>query len=329
MSIQRLQWMDFVRGVCILLVILVHTGSAMTRANVPYSPEIDVFNEFFGPFRMPLLMFLSGLLLHKSLTKSNKEYVLGKFYLIFWPFIVWSMAVYAADGRLTLEYILKTPISAPSLLWYLWFLCAYYLIALVLERFRVPILPVILICLVASGFLPSIMRMDRFAALFVFFLLGHYAVREKLSLQGRWPIAFLGLGAAVIGGVISATGVKIKYDPFFVWVPVGLTLFILWAAPLYSSSRIGGGIEWIGRNSIVFYVAHFPVLTVMARVMAETTALDGALFYATLFLIAVAVSAALQILRNQNLMVAALFDFRFVLRLFGRPGEAATSPRKF
>ncbi|KMK63844.1 acyltransferase family protein [Puniceibacterium sp. IMCC21224] len=310
MAGQRLRWMDLVRGVCILLVILVHAEGVVKGQGLYIPAAINVFNEFLDPFRMPLLMFLSGMMLEKSLSKNNRDYVLGKFHLIFWPFLIWSMIVYAAEGRLTLEYILKTPISAPSLLWYLWFLCAYYLIALLLERCRVPLIPVMFICLIASGFLPSLLRMDRFAALLIFFLLGHYIVRNKVSLQNHAYLALLGLGAALTGGLMSVLYGPIKYNPLFIWAPVGLILFVLWAAPLYRSTQSGQGIEWIGRNSIVFYVGHFPLLLLVAGIMRETTALDGVSFYAILLVATLAINACLQLLRSRYDIVAALFDFR-------------------
>ncbi len=66
----RLVWIDVARGMCILLVIIFHARPAMQI----YAPSsltelflLDTFNKFFAPYRMPLLMFLSGMMRHKSL----------------------------------------------------------------------------------------------------------------------------------------------------------------------------------------------------------------------------------------------------------------------
>lgn len=235
--------------------------------------------------------------------------------------------VYAAEGRLTLEYILKTPISAPSVLWYLWFLTAYYVIALVLVRLRVPLLPVMAVCLAGSGLLPSFLRMDRFSALLMFFLLGHYVVERQISLRGRGYLALLGLGAAVAGGVISVLSGSIKYDPLYVWVPVGLILAILWVSSFYRGNAVSGGLEWIGRNSIVFYAVHFPVMMVAARVLLSTTTPSGATLYVAAFLLAVAAGALLQFLRLRFRLAEALFDFRVVARMVGLAGPQASRSR--
>ena len=316
MAKSRQQWMDFVRGICILLVIFVHAMVVTSDwAGLTFFNGITIFNEFLDPFRMPLLMFLSGMLLHKSLGKSTRNYVWGKFYLIFMPFLIWSIVIYAAEGRLTLEFILKTPISAPSVLWYLWFLCAYYLVALVLIRYSVPLLPVIIICAIGAAFLPSLLRMDRFAALFSFFLLGHYVTKFDLASRISAPMAFLGLTAAIIGGAISATGEHIKYDPLFIWVPLGLISFVLWGATRYKTVTISKPFEWVGRNSIVFYVSHFPALVIASRLISPVAEWNGSIFYILLILWAVTVGYLLQVLRAHFSVFAALFDFRQALKI--------------
>ena len=325
----RLRWMDLVRGICILLVIFQHTQYVTgTVADLPFSSGFIVFNQFMDPFRIPLLMFLSGMLLHKSLGKSSSDYVWGKFYLIFWPFLVWSVVIYAAESRLTLEYILKTPFSAPSVLWYLWFLCAYYLIALVLIRRAVPLLPVIVVCVVASAFLPPLLRMDRFASLLAFFMLGHYVANRALSERIVAPIAIVGLGAAIAGGIISASGQPIKYNPLFVWVPLGLIVFVLWASAFYKPTMIAAPFEWIGRNSIVFYAVHFPTLVFTSRLVATDARWNGTVFYLLVFAWALVVGAMLQQLRERLWVVEALFDFRPLLKLLKSAPPAAQSADK-
>lgn len=317
------------RGICILLVVFLHTTTS-TRdwAGLNFSHSITVFNEFMDPFRIPLLMFLSGMLLHKSLNKSTSEYFWGKFHLIFWPFLIWSMAVYAAEDRLTLSFILKTVISAPSVLWYLWFLCAFYLLALLLHRISAPLLPVIVICLIASVFLPSVLRMDRFSFLFAFFLLGHYASVRSLRSKMTLPIAVGGLAAAVTGGIISGVGDSIKYDFMFAWAPLGLMIFVLWASPLYKPKAASAYIEWVGRNSIVFYVVHFPVLVVLGRILSGVTEWNGTVFYFVVFLLTLMTAIIVQLVRERSVVVAALFDFRRVLTIYNSARRKLWRPQK-
>lgn len=306
--------MDFVRGVCILLVIFGH-ASYVTRniANLTYSHGFVFINSFMDPFRIPLLMFLSGMLLQNSLAKNSRQYIWGKFCLIFWPFLFWSILTYAAENRLTLEYLIKTPFSAPSVLWYLWFLCAFYIVSLALDRYSIPLVPIVIVCIFSSGFLPSLLRMDRFAALLAFFLAGHIVSRQKITHSITLPVAIVGLGAGIVGGIISVHGYPIKYNPLFLWAPAGLITFTLWASSLFKSTIFSSPFEWIGRNAIVFYAAHFPVLVVSSNFAAQKAEWNGSVFCTILFLWAILLGTLLQFLRGQYVIFAALFDFQVII----------------
>lgn len=326
---QRQVWMDFARGLCIALVVMVHTRSAFLGDNLPMPPALEALNLFMDPFRIPLLMFLSGMLLSKSLSKPAGPYFWGKFNLIFWPFLIWSQIIYASEGRLTLEYILKTPISAPSVLWYLWFLTAFYGLAFLINRWRLPILPIMAVSLIASELLPSFIRMDRFAALFVMFLAGHLAAQHLDRLSGRKLLGILGLAIAIAGGVWSVTVAPIKYDARFILVPFGLIAFILAFAQHYTTSALTAPVEWIGRNSMLFYAAHMPIILLMLNGLQRVEGLGPWAIYLGAFAAAMLAGALLQVLRTRSQFVAALFDFRIVAqgwaRLSRRSGRQDTT----
>jgi peptidoglycan/LPS O-acetylase OafA/YrhL len=164
--------------------------------------------------------------------------------------------------------------------------------------------------------------MDRFAALLFFFLLGHYVTATRFSMNGRGVVGLIGLGIAIAGGLISVLHGAIKYDPWFVWVPMGLIAFLLWAAPFYQRGAVTRMFEWIGRNSIVFYAAHFPILLVCTGLAAAYTEVTGAGLYVWLFLVVLALCAGLQKARQHRLPVAALFDFGVARQLVsGRSGK--------
>lgn len=311
----------------ILLVIVMHGSSALSeRAGIVPPEGMQIFNAAVAPFRMTLLIFLSGMLLGKSMERPTSVYVSGKFSQIYWPFLIWSMVVLLAEQRFTLEYILKTPISAPTLLWYLWFLCAYYLLALVIKRLSLPILAVAVASLVASAFLPDFLRMSRFAYLFTFFLLGHYCTENKVSLARAAPLAWGGLALAALGAWLSVRGVEIRYEAIHAWAPIALIAWVLWVSQYYASSPGSERIEWVGRNSIVFYVVHFPVQCMVVYIMTR----NGYQTFWPIYLVAVVtsllVAIGLQLLRQRFDLVAGLFDYRKFRLVFSRGGAAEAVP---
>lgn len=323
MATQRLIWMDAVRGLCIFLVILVHASGVIDDMGLSYSRALETFNLFMEPFRIPLLMFLSGMLLHKGLQKPANAYFFGKFALIFWPFLVWSMVVYAAEGRLTLEYILKTAITAPSVLWFLWFIAAYYVLAyILLQKLKLPAWPIILACLVGAAVLPEIVRIPRFSYLFAFFLMGHVTMTSGVRLTGLKGAAagLIGLGLAITGGLMAVQDLGGKYDPLYAWIPLGLVAFIFWASQAYSGAKALQPIEYVGRNSLVFYVVHFPVILVVANLMGALEVENGNLVYAVMVAAVLGLSVLLHTLREAHVGVRALFDYRAV-QSFARSGR--------
>ena len=303
----RQTWMDVVRGVCIVLVLLLHAYSLIM--NSPGTETIKAFNLVFGPYRMPILMFLSGLLLHRSLGKEVRPYVYGKLATIFWPFLIWSLVVLAAEQRLTLENILKVPISSPTLLWYLWFLFAYYIIALVLKRLKVSFALVAVVALIASLFLPDFLRMSRFAYLLFFFLLGEVVLERDVRIVDRRIVAGL-IAVAIAGAVLSVQGFSMSYNALYAWAPVSLVL-AFYSLPRHLYEFPGSSfLQWIGRNSLVFYVVHFPVQVMFDRAISPLFSGNVVLLYALIFAVGLTVSALFVVLRNMSEPVAGLFDFK-------------------
>ncbi|MGE4409797.1 MAG: acyltransferase family protein [Sphingobium sp.] len=315
----RMQWMDLLRGFCMLTVIIMHATPAIRLKTSLESPEaIQLLNLAFSPYRMPTLMFLSGMLLGRSLKKPLRPYVEGKFYQIFWPFLIFSLVVLAAENRMTLSFIAKIPISSPTLFWYLWFLFAYYIIGFAMHKARMNFAIIALLSLVASIFLPETLRISRFAYLFSFFAMGHYFMSCPGSILRWQPLAWIGLVASLVGSWISMRGIEIRYTAAYVWAPFGFILVATWVMPLFRhDSRILHFVEWIGRNSIVFYTVHFPVQCLTAALMWQLGKWDYMTIYLTTLAVSILASVAMQLLRERFLFFAGLYDFSKMKSLGG------------
>jgi len=69
----RVLWMDILRGAAILAVITFHSVTFIERYDFEATKLWKNLNETLTFFRMPVLIFLSGMLLPKSLAKSASE----------------------------------------------------------------------------------------------------------------------------------------------------------------------------------------------------------------------------------------------------------------
>ncbi len=258
-----MDWMDLLRGTAVLLVVVLHA------ATIPASTgdairEWVLINRYVEPFRMPMLMLLSGMLLPTSLTKPTAQYLWGKVAGIAWPAAVW-MVLYGVlvfrNGPGDPDYWLTG-----DYLWFLLALTACYLAALLLRGVPFVGVAAAMLVVVTSVDVPGGLATKTLYYGAFFFLgagLGHLVPRW---VRAPWPVvALLGVAAAVLShlgledqrlrlGTLEAAGISV----------LGL-LVILWVAPRLPVGGAARFLRWVGRSSIVVYVAHFPLLVLVHR----------------------------------------------------------------
>ncbi|RJN31304.1 acyltransferase [Nesterenkonia natronophila] len=282
-----MQWMDFLRGLAVLLVVVLHANSQnIAGASVEWWSEV---NRYLTPFRMPLLMFMSGMLLHRSLAKPLPLYIWGKVAAIAWPLLVWlCLYGFFVRGGLGVPNILEWQFHQD----YLWFLMS------------------LLICYtVAAGFKPLVTRapschswayLGMFTAMIgtyvsttivhggllgstfwygAFFFLGAWAAPQvDRWVRVPWTVILpLFLAVAVLAhmgvddrslriGSVTAAGISVA----------GISV-VLWAAPRLARGAVVQFVEWCGRSSVVVYVAHFPIIVLLRDHVFSATDLTAGL----------------------------------------------------
>ncbi|WP_150307282.1 acyltransferase family protein [Planctomonas psychrotolerans] len=308
--------MDQLRGLAIVLVITFHAQVNLDTFAETVPQSLSIGFDFFEPFRMPLLMFLSGMLLTRSLAKPARGYFLGKLRGIGWPYLLWSLVFLAVSARLTIDTLARIPLVPPTYLWYLWFLLAYYAIAWLMVKWHIPMWVGLAVALIGA-FGPDVFRASRFCFLFLFFVLGHLysAHRERVSLENHrgWLLP-VSLATVAVFGVASAWGAPLLYDPVFVIAPLGGIVLGLLLAPSSAPGVVRRALGWIGRDSIVFYVTHFVALWIAGWWLVRSGVTDPWIHYFVTVTTAFAVGWALTWARNRNRFADALFRFPEVRR---------------
>ena len=266
----REHWMDLLRGTAILLVIAHHLRlvQQIWDGGTPWA--IVELSEALAPFRMPALLFASGLLLARSLRRPPGRFLAGKLRGLLWPWLLWSAVMLPILGWG----------HADEPLWWLngmytWFLAAlfcYYVIGLLTRRIHPAW--VALASVVAWTALPLLgtahdllgPRPDKFVFYAVFFFAG--AALRPLLARGPlpWPVV---VPALAVAAGWAAYASKIDAEPR---VPVLAQLVILLAVigavgvlqrlPRLLALR---PVEWLGRNSVVPYLVHLPVVEMLGR----------------------------------------------------------------
>lgn len=277
---QRYSWMDALRGAAIILVIHFHVLGAVGSR---YLSPSDVFTNLtnltnlVAPLRMPVLIFLSGLLVSKSILKGGKQYFSGKIKNIAYPFFIWTVILYALliikeqylGEKLEVTFLQALTISPLNHLWFLSFLFIYYIATYYLRNIK-PLLVFLASTILYFIFYNHID--NRFFSLFSFFILGFFigqnlnVVSEKIKTLN--PVFLLiPLSLAITFSVLNVkselTGSNIYYllSALF-FIPVLIKFFMAIEKTILSEL-----LEFFGVGSLVVYLVHVPAIMVVNNIM--------------------------------------------------------------
>lgn len=269
---QRDSSLDFLRGVAILLVILFHTATVL-RAHVDMPTWFADFNAIFAPMRLPMMVFLSGVLMPRSLLKGTREYFKGKLERVLWPFVVWSLVMggvlaTAAPDRNDWSFVLFLIVDPVEHMWFLLYLFAYYLVAFLVGRTPKIIVAGVYLTLSAIALHLGFYDVQVFAFLGAFFTAGAWfaevpevfeaAKRNRLV---RVAAVFSFLGLAAVGVVFGEVRYIWWMAPFIVVVILGAIPLAAWVIRFPAANVF----SFCGRESLIFYVVHYPAMIVASN----------------------------------------------------------------
>lgn len=294
----RMRWMDSLRGIAIVLVLLWHAPAIPELLGVDMPTWVRSANDFFLPLRMPMLMFLSGLLLQRSLSKPLPQYYLGKIQLIVWPYLLFALL-----HNVTFEAV--APLWHPrawiatGYLWFLFFVICYYAVAPLFRR--VPSILIPLACFVAAFFVGDDRFWSRLFYFGIFFFAGHVAGAHRDRFDAIVSRLWVGIAGALGGiavGVWTALGNDTQYRPEFAVLSLGGIIAAIHFMSRAPDARWTKPLQFVGRSSIIYYCVHFPVMHGTYRLLELWGVTNPLLIAGTLFMVALAVCSVLARFRD-------------------------------
>ncbi|WP_297751555.1 acyltransferase family protein [uncultured Tessaracoccus sp.] len=311
----RIYWMDRVRGSAILLMLLLHATMIPVLYAGGGEPNrwLMRFNTVVSPLRMPVLMFLSGMLLSRSLRKSLTRFYSGKFRVLLWAYCVWALIFLAVAGRLS-EFVKPWLWMQTIYLWYLSFLLLYYLLAPLVVK--IPLWISIPVLVSANLFFVGTERgfLQKIFFYWIFFLLGDWCMRRGVGqvVEMRWVRISLAVGALAM---LYVQGAALVGDTLIIRVIWNLVLAVVvvgavisWS-PLLLNKDDADWLQRIGKDSLVYYACHFPVMILVSRgVSAVAGGLPSLLVTGLSLAAALLVGALLARLQHHSMLVKSLFE---------------------
>ncbi|XBS68278.1 acyltransferase family protein [Acerihabitans sp. KWT182] len=329
-SAKKIQWINSLKGICILLVVLNHI---ITTSYIPSLTVIDShhlstriwvgINQYLVPLRMPAFFFISGLLAADGVINRPWRDVFTKkavnlFYLyLLWCLVQWLCvsfinrelafdhwrlmahnAAYAGSLSQFLLYV-TTAMSSP---WYLYALSLYFVVSKLWRRHWqvLLVLGALLNYACAQGFVPW-WGPESLAQNGIFFFTGCFLGTQIVALLSDkrsclWVLAALIL-LALLNELLALDG-RLFISALAVCIAILSCQWLNRRLALdYKALQV---LNWIGKNTLQIYVLHklltellaVPVLGALVRFHAFHHRLFSLLWLAFYPLIGTALCAA-------------------------------------
>ncbi len=315
----RMRWMDMLRGLAISLVVVHHCVVYMYEKYPETFAFLKDISELVAPIRMPVLFFLSGMLLAGSISKGLGRYAWGKLRNLIYPFVIWTLILYLLYQAREALLGLPSEIDLFSALvydpwhhlWFLHYLAIYYAVGFFLFKSGLLVTTIFSVTLYLVGYSYDY---GYFTALFMFFMAGAFANRTSACAQwiAAHRIQLTWMGLAVISVCLLAVVLGLapiaKHNLTYCIITAAAIPMMINLAIHAQRWPVAPTLAYLGRNSLVLYMVHVPVGIAFPLLM-ERFASFNPLYVFPLYLLAVfAICVGVIWLRQRSRLVDLFFS---------------------
>lgn len=269
----RLTWIDTVKGLAIILVVLYHADS-LTSGKSWETEHLGVFTSALFSVRMPLFFAMSGFFVLRRIDRPWSWQLRNRIGPFLWLFVLWTvlwlLAFVVIPWDRTEDYDLYSGLRLfidPSVgPWYIYALAIYFVIAKLIHPLPVwaqLCVGAVISLPVALGFVSvDVWAWDSLISHFLAFQIGVLGTRWFTRVAERSSVWRL-----LLYGAVWAAGAGAMYftdtDLSSVW-RLPLTVFGMamgvTAAALLARYAPWSRLDWIGRNTLPIYLLHVPII---------------------------------------------------------------------
>ncbi|AHB48350.1 acyltransferase [Hyphomicrobium nitrativorans NL23] len=278
-AVARLDWVDVAKGVCIILVVLMHATLGVEKATGE-SLSLTHFVEWARPFRMPDFFLISGLFLAARIDRPWRSYLDTKVVHFAYFYVLWLTIQFAlkAPGMVaehgavaTLEHYVMSFFVPFSTLWFIYLLAAFFVVSKLLRPAPHWLVLGGAALLHAASPHSGVFIVDEFTSRFVFFYSGYalapmvFAFADRMRVT-RSALLLTGLAAwAAFNTVGVVSGIAFVAGADLLFSYVGIAAVIAFSV-LVTTSWFGRALAYCGEHSIAVYLA-FTVFMGPARIV--------------------------------------------------------------
>jgi uncharacterized membrane protein YcfT len=276
---QRVEWVDFAKGICIILVVLLNTTHGVQQVTGAVT-VFDSFNVWARPFRMPDFFFIAGLFLMRRIDRPWRSYLDTKVVHFLYFYAIWMTIWYVVrlpqyteqlgtQGALLLY--LKSYVEPLGSLWFIYMLSVFFVAAKLTKALPVWLVFGLAALLHSLQINTGSRVIDEFSSRFVYFYAGYvfaphaFAVADYISRQkGAALIAGLTIWAVLQAWLVNAHVAELPI------VSLGLgfigTGAVVTAGVLLAKTRLGAPVRFLGANTLTVFLSYF-LFSVATRII--------------------------------------------------------------
>jgi uncharacterized membrane protein YcfT len=330
-STARIDWVDYAKGICIVMVVMMHSvlGVELAAGQTGFMHAVVMFAK---PFRMPDFFLISGLFLSLVIDRNWRTYLDRKVVHFAYFYVLWvtiqfgfkAPGLAAEQGWVHVGFLyLESFVEPFGTLWFIYLLPIFFVVIKLTRG-----VPGILVWLVAAllegaHVMTGWTAIDEFCARFVYIYSGYLFANVVFALSDRARAhPLLALGGLVSWAVVNGGLVTLGYSE---WPVISLMLGLAGACAIITTGTLLARCDFLnflrfcGEHSIVIYLAFFLPMASTRTLLLKTGIVPD------IGLIALIVTLAG--------VAGALLIWRIALRahatfLFERPDAFWIAPKK-
>ena len=328
---QRVAWVDYAKGFCIIMVVMMHSTLGVEKA-AGGEGWMHAVVEFARPFRMPDFFLISGLFLARVIDRDWRTYLDKKVVHFAYFYVLWLTIQFAfkAPGIASesgaigvVEAYLFAFIEPFGTIWFIYLLPIFFVVAKATRQVPWWIVWLIGAVLETLPISTGFVIVDEFASRFVYFYTGYvfapqvFRLAEAVIRHG-WAAAGLLAAWAVLEAAAVFSGAADLPGMSLLLGLIGAAAVVAISA-LLSKSGWMAPVRYCGRNSIVIYLAFFLPMAASRTALLKLGLIDD---IGTMSLIVTACGVVLPLVFHW------LVKGTWLRFLFERPGFAHLAQRR-
>src|ERR1700730_16434283 len=189
----RVDWVDYAKGFCIVMVVMMHSTFGVETA-AGHDGWMHAAVAFARPFRMPDFFLISGLFLARVIDRDWRDYLDKKVLHFAYFYVLWVTIQFASRAPMFLADIgwrgvglayLEAFIEPFGTLWFIYLLPIFFVVTKATRSLPPPLVWGVLALRETAHVAPGWTVIDEFCARFVYFYSGYWFAAHVFALSDR------------------------------------------------------------------------------------------------------------------------------------------------